>query len=109
VSNDGFAKWQDDAPAGWTIEVGARSGGTKPSRIAPVGGGGIELASDASIGQWRSASQKIAVPAGTVGLRLKFIARTDGLKREGRQFNCCYIGLAARDADGKRLSTQVRE
>ncbi len=104
-----FTKWINGEPEGWTVEVGARSGGEKPSSLAPMLGGGIELAGDATTGQWRSVSQKVKLPPDSAGLRLRFAARAKGLKREGRQFNNCYIGLATFDASGKRLSMQVRE
>ncbi len=109
LANADFTQWKDGIPLGWTVEVGARSGGEKPSRLSPLTDGGIELAGDAATGLWRSVSQRVELLPGAAGLRLKFDALADGLKKEGGQFNNCYLGLATFDAGGKRLSMQVRD
>jgi hypothetical protein len=108
LKNGNFEHWESGIPTAWTIDVGARSGNATSSKLKPLDEGGVELSGDASTGQWKSLSQKIAIPAGA-SLRLRFEARTEGLKRELRQFDNCYIGLAAFDAAGKRLSLQVRD
>lgn len=108
LKNAGFHEWEDGVPQEWSVAIGARSGGEQVSRMEPLAGGGVELGGDVSTGQWRFLSQKLTVPKGAA-LRLEFEARAEGLKQEGRQFNNCYIGLAAFDASGKRLSMQVRE
>jgi hypothetical protein len=106
LKNGDFAEWIDNTPAGWTIEVGARSGKTGVSRLAPLDGGGVELSGDAGTGQWRLLSQRVAAEPGCV--RIKFEAQTEGLKQEAGQFNNCYIGLAALDAAGKQLALVPR-
>ena len=107
--NADFHEWKDGLPTGWTVEVGARSGSETPSRLNAHPDGGIELAGDAATDQWRTVSQQVLVPPGSAGLRLKFAAQAQGLKKEERQFNNAYIGLVTFDAGGKRLSMQVRE
>jgi hypothetical protein len=108
LKNADFKQWENGIPPGWTIDTGARSGTDAPSQIKPLDAGGVELSGDAKTGQWRSLAQRIKVP-GVSAARLRFEARTAGLKREARHFDNCYVGLAAYDAGGKRLSLQFRD
>jgi hypothetical protein len=107
LADGNFAEWQDGAPVRWKVDVGARSGGGGLSRLAPLDGGGVELAGDARTGQWQSLSQRVETGPGYV--RLIFEAETSGLVQERGQFNNCYVGLAAFDAGDKRLAVQVRD
>jgi hypothetical protein len=108
LKNGSFSQWENGAPADWTVDIGARSGSDTPSKLKPLNEEGLELSGDANTGQWKSVSQKVALTQGAE-VRLQFEARTIGLKREARQFNNCYVGLAAFDGAGKRLSIQIRE
>lgn len=107
LKNAGFAEWQEGVPQGWTVGVGARSGGAGVSRLVPVEGGGIELGGEAATGQWRVVSQRVPVSQGG-GLRLKFEAQTAELRREAGQNDDCYVGLNVLDAGGQRVAFVFR-
>ena len=107
LNNAEFAQWQDRAPVGWSVSVGAKSGGDVPSRLQKADGGGIELSGDAATGQWRVVSQKVAIGK-EGGLRLQFEASTADLQRERGQFDNCYVGLNVVDAGGKRATFAFR-
>ncbi len=100
IENNDFALWQGNNPVGWTVGVGATNGSGPESTIARLdGSGGLVLAGDASTKVWRVVSQRILVQPGTT-IRLNIEARAVGLRREGNQFDNCYVGLLYKDADG---------
>src|SRR5262245_16451799 len=103
LKNADFAAWQGTAPQDWTVGIGATSGSQSPSRLAKIAEGGVELAGDATTGQWRILTQPVAIQPGG-GLRLTFEAQTKDLKREANQNDNCYVGLNVLDAAGKRAA-----
>ncbi len=107
IQNGSFSDWQNAKPVGWTVDVGAYTDSKTPaSKISKVDGGGVQLSGDASTKGWRMLSQRVKVSPGDT-LQLNFDAKADGLKREGKQFDNCYVGVFLRNASGKPVATKI--
>ena len=107
LKDGNFEAWQRNVPTAWKVDIGASSGGSVRSQVLPIEGGGVQLSGNALTGAWQILSQRLEVAPGAM-LRVKFNSRTEGLKREARQNDNCFVGLMAFDAGGKRLAFQVR-
>src|SRR5262245_8639757 len=81
VDNGSFQRWQDDRPAGWTVQVGATRGPGAASRIERGREGGVALVGDARTRSWSSLVQSLRVEPGQV-LSLTFEARLLESRRE---------------------------
>ncbi len=109
IRNGNFQHWEGDAPQGWKVEIAARNGGDQPvSEVGRMAGPALTLRGDAKTMAWRSVSQEVSVKAGGT-YRLKFVARSKGVKREGRQFDNCYVGWMSLDAAGKLIGRALED
>ena len=107
IVNGDFKEWADGVPKGWSVEVGARNGGSEPeSEVAPLPGKGLMLRGNQSTLAWRLVQQELDVVPGD-RLTLTFEARTKGVRREARQFNNCYVGLLSFDANKKLIDQAI--
>lgn len=103
ITNGDFLKWSDGIPDGWKVDIGAKNGAESPkSEVKPIKGPALMLRGDASTMAWHSVSQKLAVDPGG-GYRLEFESRTRDVRREGRQFDNCYVGIMFQDSTGKSM------
>ncbi|NQT13107.1 MAG: hypothetical protein HQ582_10190, partial [Planctomycetes bacterium] len=101
VTNGDFQKWTDGVPDGWKIEIGATNGAEQPkSEVKPIKGPALMLRGDASTMAWNSVNQPIAVEPGA-SYRLEFESRTRDIRREGKQYNNCYLGVISLNGAGK--------
>jgi hypothetical protein len=106
VINGNFAEWNDDGPIGWELAVGASNGKDTPLSIVKQGDGpSLEISGDANTMAWQSISQTLNIKGGK-SYRFRFAGKTADLKREGRQFENCYIGLLQQHERGQVLSRQ---
>ena len=101
----GFPDWDDGAPVGWTVSVGATSPGEKDSEIAPGPEGGILLRGDAATARWKSISRDLELEPGHC-YRLSFEARGLVLVRQGKQFDNAFVGVEL-DPRGKDSEYRV--
>jgi hypothetical protein len=106
VTNGDFQNWTDGAPDGWEVEIGARNGGEEPkSEVKKIKGPALMLRGDASTMAWHAVSQEIRVrPGGSYSL--EFESRTKDIRREGRQFNNCYVGVMCLDGAGNPVGRE---
>ncbi len=102
IQNGQFEKWQDGLPVGWTAEKGAGADQGKESLIQPLDKGGIRMSGDSMTQVWRSLNQELTAKPGST-LTLKYEARSNGLRREGNQFDNCFVALFFADQQGTRL------
>jgi hypothetical protein len=109
IVNGTFETWDDGLPTGWTLGVGARTGGDAPaSLIERIEGPGVRLRGDSSTRLWHVLGQRFPVKPRTY-YRIRFEARTADLNRQGNQYDNCYVGLLIWDAAGQRLAIEVRD
>ncbi len=101
--------WSGERPDGWTREIGAQNGGMEPtSLIERAGSDGVSLRGDQSTLLWYSLNQELDLQQGKT-YTLSFEARTAGIRREGNQFDNCYVGIISLDAQGERLDLSVKD
>jgi hypothetical protein len=109
VNNGDFSRWADGRPEGWTVDIGAKNGGEDPrSEIAPIGETGLALRGEASTLAWHSLAQELDLQPGDT-YTLSFDAQSSGIRREGNQFDNCYVGVMSVDGNGKRLDMSVKD
>jgi hypothetical protein len=109
IQNGNFEHWTADTPDGWTVAIGARNGADEPaSEVKRMPGPAIFLRGTAKTLAWRSVSQEVALEPGK-SYRLDFEARSKGVKREGKQFDNCYVGFLSTDAQGKVVGQAVKD
>ncbi len=107
VRNPSFADWQDGHPVGWSVEIGASNGANSPaSEIRQGGGPSLELRGDLTTKAWKMVSQTIEVQP-QQALRLSYVAKATGVKREGNQFDNCYVGVFFRATDGRKRAPRI--
>lgn len=93
VTNGSFADWENGQPVGWKTEIGATNDGETPvSKIRKGAGPSIELSGDIKTRAWNVVSQNIAVQP-MQSLRLSYAAKAVDVKRDGNQFDNCYVGV----------------
>ena len=107
ITNGNFEKWTDGVPDGWEVEIGAMNGAEQPkSEVKPIKGPALMLRGDASTMAWHAVSQQVpAHPGGSYSLQ--FESRTRDVKREGRQYDNCYIAIMSFDKAGKPVARQA--
>ncbi len=109
VENASFEEWSDGLPSGWKVEIGAANGGNTPlSKVAKIGGPAILLSGDSKTKAWQIVSQNVQVQPGK-RYRLEFSARSKGIKREGAQFDNCYVGWFSTDKKSSDLRPMFRD
>jgi len=93
LKNGDFQKWKDGVPEGWELTIGAMNGAEEPkSDVQWVKGPALVLSGDVNTMAWHAVGQKIPARAGG-RYRLEFESRTKDVKREGRQYDNCYVGV----------------
>jgi len=107
LKNGDFQKWTDGEPEGWTVSVGARNSGVNPSSLERIEPDGLSLSGVADTGLWYSVSQSFALQPGRF-YRVSYQARARDLKREGRQYDNCYIGILAKNTAGENVAMQFQ-
>lgn len=109
VTNGNFKDWSGGRPDGWTIGIGARNGGNEPkSEIEPLSDAGIALRGNASTMAWHSIGQELDLEKGKT-YTLAFEAQAEDVRRQGRQFNNCYVGVMIFDAAGRKVDTSLED
>ena len=105
--NGDFADWTDGTPSGWQVGIGAQQGADAPgSQISQGDGPTLQLTGDAQTRVWRVVQQQVALQPGAC-YRLQFAARAVNVRSEGNQFDNCYVGIFANDAQGKRRMQSI--
>jgi hypothetical protein len=109
LTNGDFSDWKDGRPDGWKVGIGARNGADQPtSQIIRLSDPGLALRGKASTMAWYSLSQEVPVREGhTYTLELE--ALSDGIQKQGRQFNNCYVGVISFDAAGKKAGMTIED
>ena len=108
ITNGSFHDWNQGAPTGWSITVGAtNSSGSQPSQLGPGKDGGISLWGSGKTGKWSAVSQDIDLPPDQF-VRIAYRFRTSGLKQEGNQFPNHFISLRTFDSSGHMIGADYR-
>ncbi len=107
LKNGAFSEWHDEQPVGWTVLTGATNGADSPRSTVRQGAGpSLELSGDANTKAWQAVSQSVNIQAGQT-LRMRYSAGAAGIKREGNQYDNCFVGLFFKDSRGNKLPPQV--
>ncbi len=105
--NGNFADWNDGIPRGWQVGIGAQQGADAPgSDISRGDGPTLKLTGDVQTRVWRFVQQNVTLQPGEC-YRLRFSARAVDVRREGNQFDNCYVGIFGADAQGKRIVQSI--
>lgn len=99
VKNAAFEKWSDAGPADWDVSVGARNGNGSSSKVGKGDDGSLQLSGDVSTKAWNFLGQNVSVRAGDT-LQLRFTAKATDVRREGNQFDNCYVGVFLKNRRG---------
>ncbi len=115
LKNGGFEEkaGKDVAPPGWTLELGAQNGATKPESKVELdlkekhgGKASLRFSGDAATRGWMILKQSIEVrPGGKYSLEAW--TRTAGVKTNGFGINNCYVGLFFFDASDKLVGREL--
>ena len=109
IVNGDFRQWENGRPVGWTIEIGAKTGADQPvSTVRQIAGPALAVSGNEATKAWRSVSQTVDVRPGA-SYRLRFKARSKGIKKEGRQYNNCYVGWFSLDGSEKVIGHEVED
>ncbi len=109
LKNGDFSRWTEGLPAEWLVEIGARNGAEQPvSEITRIKGPALLLQGDGSTMAWRTLSQELAVQPGQA-CRLSFESASKNVRREGRQFDNCYVGIVSLDANGQPVGREMKD
>lgn len=114
LANGGFEEKsaKDGAPAGWTLELGAQNGATKPESKVELdprerhgGKASLRFTGDANTRGWRILKQPIEVrPGGQY--TLEAWTKTDGVRPNGFGLDNCYVGVFFFDAEDRPAGIQ---
>ncbi len=115
ITNGGFEDRgrADDPVPGWMVELGAQNGGEHPSSLLEIdrkekhsGKGSLHFQGKSSTRGWLIAKQSVPVrPGGSY--ELVGWTKTEGVKREGIQFNNCYLMLLFFDGGGELVAREI--
>ena len=109
IENGDFSQWNDETPVGWEVEIGATTGQDNPLSVLKQGDGpSLEMGGTAETLVWQVISQTIDIEANKT-YRVRFSARGVDLKREGNQFENCYVGLLQLHHRGQELVRDFHE
>ncbi len=101
IQNGNFATWTGNAPDHWTIEIGASNGGRQPaSEVTRAEGSALRLSGTAHTLAWNLVKQSVPLQP-EAGYRLSFVAQAKDVRREGRQYDNCYVGVFLKDRQGQ--------
>ncbi len=107
VENGSFSKWTGTQPVGWNVAIGASNGAAKPeSKVQKGEGPSLELSGNSRTLAWNFVSQSIDAKPGET-YRLTCQAKATNVKREGRQFDNCYVGVWFKNRAEKNLGNQT--
>jgi hypothetical protein len=108
IINGSFEEWAGSVPVGWTVRIGATTGGNEPkSIVGRAGGSGLMLQGSPSTRAWQSVSQSLPVRLRRC-YRLSFQGYVKGIRRDAGQFDNCYVGIFIKDGTGRVLSKHIR-
>lgn len=107
ITNSNFSEWKGGKPVGWQISIGATNGANTPTSTVSHESSSLQLTGNVQTRAWKLVSQSVKVSPGET-LRLTFRAKVAGLKREGRQFDNCHIGLWPKDANGRGIGNHIQ-
>jgi len=100
IKNGSFKNWKEGLPVGWEVGIGADNGGSSPlSKVQKGAAPSLVLSGDASTMAWRMVKQELKLTPGTT-YRLSYSAKANNLKREGSQFDNCYVGIFLTEKTG---------
>jgi hypothetical protein len=107
IQNGSFADWKNGQPVGWDVEIGATNDGDTPvSKIRKGVDPSIELSGDINTKAWKMVRQIIAVQP-QQSLRFSYSAKAAGIKREGKQFDNCYVGVYFKSPGGGKFAPKI--
>lgn len=106
LENPTFEDWEDDMPVGWDVSVGATNGADEPLSDLYSDGAALVLEGDSTTRAWRFIKQTVELEAGKT-YRLTCETKAEGIRRQGIQFNNCYVGLFFKDRRGEIISNQI--
>lgn len=112
LTNGDFKDWRDGVPLGWSIITGASKGEGPASEVKPLGAGvfseqgGLSLAAFSDTRNWHAVTQSFAVVEGET-YELVYEARALDVRREGDQWDNCYVGMFFKDQAGEPLGHQL--
>ena len=107
ILNPAFADWRDGQPVGWRVEIGANNGANSPvSEIRQGLGPSLELTGNLNTKAWKMVSQTLDVRP-QQSLCLSYAAKACGVKREGNQFDNCYVGVFFQGTEGAKPTPQI--
>ncbi len=109
VTNGEFSAWTDGLPDHWIAVIGASNGANDPkSEIVRLEDAGLALRGQAATRAWHSLSQTLELEKGKT-YTLAFEAQAEGIRRQGQQFDNCYVGLMSFDANGNRVDMAMED
>jgi hypothetical protein len=109
VANGDFASWTDGVPDDWKTDIGASNGADQPkSEIRQLGDAGLTLRGTGATMAWHSVSQTLDLQKGKA-YALEFEAQAENIRRQGKQFDNCYVGVMSFDANGQRVGMSVED
>ncbi len=116
LKNPGFEDkpTKTDPVPGWTVVIGALNGANEPESVCEVdrkeqqgGKSALHFHGENPTRAWKAAEQPVeARPGGRYRLTGQY--RASGVRREGIQFNNCYVALFLFDASGELLAREFR-
>ncbi|MCK5683121.1 hypothetical protein KAJ27_03335 [bacterium] len=105
LNNIDFEVFQNGIPENMTMDIGARTGEGPYSKIiqdTKIFNQGKSSLCIETNGQTRKFySLEIKIPQNIKRLNYSYEIKGEGLQRQGRQFNNCYVGIMYRDVNGK--------
>ncbi|MEO1524156.1 MAG: hypothetical protein AAFX06_01910 [Planctomycetota bacterium] len=109
LTNGALDQWNHDKPKSWKVEVAAKNGSDRPaSQVKPLPEGGVSLTGNARTLAWNSVSQSLVLKPGTT-YTLQFEAAGDGIRRQGRQYDNCYVGVFSFDGNDQRVDMAIED
>jgi hypothetical protein len=109
VTNGDFGSWTDGVPDDWKTDIGASNGADQPkSEVRQLGDAGLTLRGTSATMAWHSVSQTLDLQKGKA-YTLEFEAQAEDIRRVGKQFDNCYIGVMIFDSNGKRLGMSMED
>lgn len=109
VTNGDFGSWTDGVPDNWKTDIGASNGADQPkSEVRQLGDAGLTLRGTSATMAWHSVSQTLDLQKGKA-YTLEFEAQAEDIRRVGKQFDNCYVGVMIFDSNGKRLGMSMED
>jgi C-terminal processing protease CtpA/Prc len=108
IKNGDFAEWTDGKPTDWKISVGATSNnGKSPASVIEKGDGpSLQLSGNKKTEVWNFVGQMVPLEKNKTYM-FAATARAENVRREGRQFDNCYVGIFLQRSDGRRMGQKI--